>query len=281
VCSQAEETHRTTKSRDLAPVRYPSSLPNLCWCHIINSTIQRSTSHTLYTMKTVGIIGGSTDIATVEYYNLINKHVREELGGLHTGEIIINSMDLARSAHFVKNELWDEGTEYLHSKAHSLVRAGADFIICVSNTWHRVSDEFMAGIEVPLLHIAEPTARAIKEQGLERVALLGTKATMSSPYLPDLFFHQYGLTIVVPKEQDQSLIDDVIFQELSFAQFTDSSRQAYLKIVDELVYSGAQGIILGCTEIGLLISQTDRPAIPMFDTLRLHAKAAAMKAVYN
>lgn len=232
-------------------------------------------------MKTVGIIGGSTDIATVEYYNLINKHVREELGGLHTGEIIINSMDVGRSAHYVNNELWDEGAKYLHSKAQSLTRAGADFILCVSNTWHRVSDEFMSGIGVPLLHIAEPTARAIKEQGLQKIALLGTKATMSSPYLPGLFASQHGLEIIVPKEDNHDLIDNVIFQELAYGKFTDKSRNAYLGIIDELVLAGAQGIILGCTEIGLLISQSDRPNVPMFDTLRLHAKAAAMMAVYG
>lgn len=232
-------------------------------------------------MKTIGIIGGSTDIATVEYYNLINKHVREELGGLHTGEIIINSMDLAKSAHYVNNGLWDEGAEYLLGKAQSLVRAGADFIICVSNTWHRVSDEFMAGSGIPLLHIAEPTAKAVQEQGLRKVALLGTKATMSSPYLPNLFADQYGLDVIVPKEEDQIVIDKVIFQELSYAKFTDESREAYLKIIDDLVRDGAQGVILGCTEIPLLVSQSDRPDVPMFDTLRLHAKAAAMKAVYD
>lgn len=232
-------------------------------------------------MKTIGIIGGSTDIATVEYYNLINKHVREELGGLHTGEIIINSMDLANSAHYVNNDLWDEGAKYIHTKAQSLERAGADFIICVSNTWHRVSDKFMAGVKVPLLHIAEPTAEAIKKQGFQKVALLGTKATMSSPYLPDLFSQQYGLDIIVPSEEDQDLINNVIFQELSYAKFTESSRAAYLKIIDGLASHGAQGVILGCTEIGLLVSQADRPNIPMFDTLQLHAKAAAMKAVHG
>lgn len=232
-------------------------------------------------MKTVGIIGGSTDIATVEYYNLINKHVREELGGLHTGEIIINSMDLALSAHYVHNNLWDEGAEYLGAKARSLERAGADFIICVSNTWHRVSDKFMDGVSIPLLHIAEPTAKSIQEQGLKKLALLGTKATMSSPYLPDLFAREYGLEIVVPNEEDQKVIDDVIFQELSFWKFTGASRKVYLEIIDGLVSLGAQGIILGCTEIPLLVSQADRPDIPMFDTLRLHAKAAAFKAVHG
>jgi aspartate racemase len=244
---------------------------------------QANTLEDTQKMKTIGIIGGSTDIATVEYYNLINKHVREELGGLHTAEIIINSMDLANSAHYVNNELWDEGAEYLAAKAQSLARAGADFIICVSNTWHRVSDRFMAGIAdtVPLLHIAEPTAEAIKSRGFKKVALLGTKATMSSPYLPDLFLKEYGIEIIVPEATEQELTDKVIFAELSYNQFTDESRNAYLEIIDNLASRGAEGVILGCTEIGLLVSQSDRPDIPMFDTLRLHAKAAAMKAVHG
>lgn len=207
-------------------------------------------------MKTIGIIGGSTDIATVEYYNLINKHVREELGGLHTGEIIINSMDLDKSYHYVHDEAWDEGAAYLHTKAKSLEAAGADFIICVSNTWHRVADKFMAGIDVPLLHIADPTAHSIQQQGLRRVALLGTKATMSSPYLPGLFADKFRLEVVPPKPEDQVVIDKVIFEELSYNQFLDSSREAYLKIIDGLVEDGAQGVILGCTEIGLLVSQS-------------------------
>lgn len=232
-------------------------------------------------MKTVGIIGGSTHLATVEYYNLINRHVREELGGLHTGEIIINSMDLAMSAHYVQNDLWDEGAEYLHGKAQSLAKAGADFIICVSNTWHRVSDKWMRDINVPLLHIAEPTAEAIKKQGLRKVAILGTKATMSSSYLPGVFASRHGIQLVPPEKADQDVIDEVIWEELSFAQFTEKSRQDYLGVVDRLVGAGSQGVILGCTEIGLLISQSDRPSIPMFDTLRLHAKAAAMRAVYD
>lgn len=137
----------------------------------------------------------------------------------------------------------------------------------------------MAGIDLLFLHIAEPTAKAIKDRGLTTVALLGTKATMSTPYLPDLFASQHGLSIIVPKEEDQDLIDEVIFGELSNNQFTEASRKAYLEIIDDLVARGAQGVILGCTEIPLLVAQTDRPEVPMFDTLRLHAKAAAMKAL--
>lgn len=132
---------------------------------------------------------------------------------------------------------------------------------------------------MPFFHIAEPTAQAIQKQGLEKVVLLGTKATMSSTYLRDVFERQYGLAIVIPDEKDQDVIDSVISDELSYAKFTERSREAYLEVVDKLIAAGAQGIILACTEIGLLISQTDRPSIPMFDTLQLHAKAAALKAV--
>ena len=232
-------------------------------------------------MKTVGIIGGSTDLATVEYYKLINATVREQLGGLHTGEIIINSMDLARSDHYVHKELWDEGGAYLHGKAQSLERAGADFIIVVSNTWHRAEGIFMKGVGIPLLHIADPTAAAIKEKGLQTVALLGTKATMGTPYLPDVYKTRFGIDVVVPDDDDQQFIDDVIFKELSFWKFEDASRDRYLTIIDKLVGNGAQGVILGCTEIPLLVKQADRPKVPMFDTLTLHARAAALKAVHD
>ncbi|TFB00389.1 Uncharacterized protein CCMA1212_007589 [Trichoderma ghanense] len=230
-------------------------------------------------MKTVGIIGGSTDLATVEYYKLINAHIRAKLGGFHTGEIIINSMNFERSAHFVTNGLWDEGGEYLHGKALSLERAGADFIICVSNTWHRVAKAFMKDVNIPLYHIVDPTAEAILDLELQTVALLGTKATMSSDYLPNEFGSRFGINIVVPTEEEQKYVDDVIFNELAKSQFTDESRQGYLDIVDKLVSRGAQGVILGCTEIPLLIGQKDRPNVPMFNTLELHARSAAEKAM--
>ncbi|KAK5999209.1 L-aspartate/glutamate-specific racemase [Cladobotryum mycophilum] len=232
-------------------------------------------------MKTIGIIGGSTDLATAEYYKLINAHVRKELGGLHTGEIIINSMDFARSAHFVNNNLWDEGGQYLHQKAQSLERAGADFILCVSNTWHRVSEAFMKDIKIPLLHIVDPTAEAIHDLGLQTIALLGTKATMSGPYLPNEYSSRFGINIIVPAEEEQEYIDQVIFNELARSEFIQASRDGYLRIIDDLVTRGAQGVILGCTEIPLLVSQTDRPHIPMFNTMELHAKAAAKNAIHG
>ncbi|KAJ9612400.1 hypothetical protein H2200_003997 [Cladophialophora chaetospira] len=229
-------------------------------------------------MKTIGIIGGSTDLATVEYYKIINAKTRERLGGFHTGRVIINSMDLADSVQYVHNELWEQGGEMLHEMAKSLERAGADMILCVSNTWHRTAEMFMKDVSIPLLHIVDPTAEAIKKANLTKVALLGTKATMSAPFLRDRYREKFGIEIIVPTTWEQDLIDRVIFHELSFWKFMEESKEAYLRIIDNLHNKGAQGIILGCTEIPLLVSQVDRPKLPMFDTLRLHAEAAVVTA---
>ncbi|CAG9985023.1 unnamed protein product [Clonostachys byssicola] len=231
-------------------------------------------------MKTIGIIGGSTTFATEEYYRAINKGIRQQLGGYHTAEIIINSMDFAKSAHFVENGLWEEGSEFLHGKALSLQRAGADFIICVSNTWHRCADEFMKGIDIPFLHIVDPTAKTIAQGGYKKVALLGTMVTMSQPFLKERF-EQFGLEIVVPTTNAQSLINKIIFEELSKGEFKEESRAGYLAIVDELYANGSEAVILGCTEIGLLIKQSDRPNITMFDTLAIHVQAIVQFALSN
>jgi aspartate racemase len=226
-------------------------------------------------MKTIGIIGGSTNVATAEYYSILNAAVKRRLGGFHTAKIIMNSMDLATSVHFVHGGLWDEGSEFLRGMAQSLERAGADFIICVSNTWNMHSTKWMAGIKIPLLHITEPLIAAIESR---KVALLGTKATMSSPYIPEVLAC-HGIETIVPTEAEMDDIDSIIFQELSYNNFLESSKAAYLKIVDRLCTEGAKGVILGCTEIPLLIKQSDRPDVPFYDTLELHAEAAAALAV--
>ena len=225
-------------------------------------------------MKTIGIIGGSTDVATVEYYRLINSGIRNRLGGFHTGEIIINSMDFAQSDHFVHNGLWDEGGAYLNQKALGLERAGADFILCVSNTWHCAATSVMTGVTIPLLHIVDPTAEAIRAAGLTKVALLGTKATMSGTFLIKEYTERFGIEILVPDGEEQDVIDRIIFKELSQSNFIEKSRNFYLAVIDSLSEKGVQGVILGCTEIPLLVHQEDRPNIPMFDTLKLHADAA-------
>ena len=218
-------------------------------------------------------------MATVEYYKLINNGIRERLGEQHTGEIIINSMDAYQSVQFLKNHLYDEAAAYLHKKALSLERAGADFILCVSNTWHMSEPLFMKGIKVPFLHIVDPTARAIQGDGFKKVGLLGTKATMSGTFLSDRYTEQFGIEIVVPTDEDQDVIDRIIFEELSQADFTEESKNQYLSIIDSLSSRGVQGIILGCTEIPLLVNQLDRPHIPMYDTMALHAEAAVILAL--
>lgn len=230
-------------------------------------------------MKTIGIIGGSTDVATVEYYRLINNGIRERLGDKHTGEIIINSMDFHQSARFLKYNLFDEAGIYLHKKALGLELAGADFILCVSNTWHMAEHLFMKDLKIPFLHIVDPTARAIQKDGFKKVGLLGTKATMSGTFLSDRYLENFGIEIAVPTEEEQDLIDRVIFEELSLAKFTEESKNQYLSIIDSLSSQGVEGIILGCTEIPLLVNQLDRPHIPMYDTLTLHAEAAVELAL--
>ena len=233
-------------------------------------------------MKTIGILGGSTDLSTAEYYRIINARVRKELGGFHTGEIIINSMDCGVITYYTHKDMWQEGAAYMHTKTQSLERAGDDFIISVSNTWHRMCDVYMQDITIPLLHIADPTADAVKKNGLDTVALLGTKATMSSTYLVDYFSAHHGLTIIVPTEDQQDYVSKIVVNELAHGIFSEQSRNGYLTIIDELVTQhGAQGVILGCTEIPLLVSKDNRPDVPMFDTLTLHAEAAAMKALYD
>jgi aspartate racemase len=230
------------------------------------------------TLKTIGVIGGSTEFATIEYYRQINAAVNRRLGGFYTAEIIIDSMNFAQSAYFVNNALWEEGGAYLQAKAKHLEQSGAAFIICVSNTWHRAAPYFMNGLRIPLLHIADPTAEAIKAARLEKVALLGTLPVMSTPFMID-DFERRGVKIMVPEDDEQRYVDRVIFEEMSKGIFSEEARVRYLEIVDSLQQRGAQGVILGCTEIPMLINQDQRPQLPMFDTLRLHAEAAAHAAL--
>ena len=229
-------------------------------------------------MLTIGVIGGSGDLATAEYYKAINKAVNDRLGGKHSAEVIINSMDFAKSIHYVYGDRWVEGATYIHEKAASLERAGAAFIMIVSNTWHRAADKFMEGINIPLLHIFDPTSVAIKDAGLRKIALLGTKLTMGGPYAVNELTKRAGVEVIVPDEIDQEYIDRVVIDELAHMIIKPESRDGYLRVIDKLVAQGAEGIVLGCTEIPLLITQKDNPDVPMFDTLDLHAKGAVAVA---
>ncbi|HEX4636276.1 MAG TPA: aspartate/glutamate racemase family protein [Rhizomicrobium sp.] len=225
-------------------------------------------------MKTIGVLGGMSNQATAEYYRLINDAVNARLGGWNTAEMIIASVNFGNIERFVRTGAWEEAGSYLADKAQALERAGADLLICVSNTLHRVADQFTAGLTIPFLHIADPTGDAIRAAGLGRVGLLGTKPVMSAPYLRDYYARHFGIEILVPQGDEQTLVDRIIFDELVRRDLRPQSKAAYLEVIDRLRDRGAQGVILGCTEIFLLVSQPDRSGFPMFDTTALHVARA-------
>jgi aspartate racemase len=230
-------------------------------------------------MRRIGILGGSSDHATADYYRRLNKAANDRFGGWNTAEVIISSMNFAFSRDCALNGNWDDLAAYLSERALALERAGADLILCASNTLHRVADKFTGNISIPFLHIVDPTAEAILTTGLKRVALLGTKNAIASHHLTGRYADRFGIEIVVPEFDEQDILDRIIFEELCRGKFTPCSKGAYLGIIDKLHARGAEGVILGCTEIPLLIAQEDRPALPMFDTTGLHVAAALTLAV--
>jgi len=230
-------------------------------------------------MKTIGVLGGMSNQATAEYYRLINDAVNARLGGWNTAEVIISSVNFGNIERFVRTEAWEEAGRYLALKAQGLERAGADLLICVSNTLHRVSDTFTASLRIPFLHIADPTGDAIKAAGLTRVGLLGTKPVMSAPYLREYYTRHFGCEILVPDEEEQFIVDRIIFDQLVRRDLRPESRETYLGVIDRLRNRGAQGVILGCTEIFLLVLQADRPGFPMFNTTALHVERAVNMAL--
>jgi aspartate racemase len=239
---------------------------------------QPKTPHGRRPMRTIGVLGGMSNQATAEYYRMINEGVNARLGGWSTAEMIISSVNFANIEHFVRNGLWEEAGAYLAAKAKGLERAGADFFLCASNTMHRVADAFTAGLAIPFLHIADPTGEAIRAAGLKRIGLLGTKPVMSADYLKRRYADHFGIEIIVPEEASQVAVDRIIFDELVRRELRPASRSVYLDVVDALRHQGAEGVILGCTEIFLLISQADRPNFPMFDTTALHVATAVEMA---
>ena len=230
---------------------------------------------------TIGILGGMSQQATAEYYRLINQAVNRRLGGWNTAEIIISSVNFGRIEHFVRNGLWDEAGEYLAAKAAGVERAGADMLLCVSNTMHAVADRFTADLSIPFLHIVDPTARAIRKAGLRRIGLLGTRPVMTSADLRRRYADEFGIQILAPEADEQVEIDRIVFDELVRRELKPESKAYYLDVIDRLRARGAEGVILGCTEIFLLVDQADRPDVPMFDTTALHVEEAVRFAMYE
>lgn len=229
-------------------------------------------------MKTIGVIGGMSWESTVPYYRDLNELVKQRLGGLHSAKVIVYSVDFHDVAHLQAAGAWVEAGEMMASAARSLEAAGAEVILLATNTMHEVAPAIEAVIEVPFLHIADPTAEAIKQAGLGRVGLLGTRFTMEREFYRTRLSQLHGIDVVIPAEDDRAEVHRVIYDELARGVISDASRNEFSEIIRRLVEDGAQGVILGCTEIGLLIGPADSP-VPLFDTGALHVRAAVELAM--
>lgn len=223
-------------------------------------------------MKTIGIIGGMSFESTVSYYQIINREVNQRLGGFHSAKILLYSVDFFEIEECQASGNWEKAGQLIAEAAVKLESAGADFIVIATNTMHKVAPFVQSQIQIPLLHIAEAIASTIKKQGLQKTLLLGTKYTMTQNFYKDKLLQQ-GLEVLIPNEQDIELINRVIFQELCSGIIDDQSRKEFQRIIESLRQEGAESVILGCTEIGLLIQQYNS-TLPVFDSTEIHAKAA-------
>jgi aspartate racemase len=228
-------------------------------------------------MKTIGLIGGMSWESSAEYYRFINERVKEELGGLHSAQCILYSVDFEEIERYQSKAEWERAGEVLGHAAVSLEKAGADFIILCTNTMHKVLDQISERIGIPVLHIADAAAAKIKEEGINSVGLLGTKYTMEQDFYKERLISN-GLDVMVPDGGERDRMNDIIFEELCVGKIKECSRAFFREVIYSLKNKGAEGIVLGCTEIGLLIKEGDSD-IPVFDTALIHAEEAVKKAL--
>ncbi|MFC7327416.1 aspartate/glutamate racemase family protein [Marinactinospora rubrisoli] len=228
-------------------------------------------------MRTIGLIGGMSWESTAEYYRLLNELTRERLGGLHSAKCVLYSVDFAEIERLQVEGRWAEAGEVLAAAARAVEAAGADLVLICTNTMHKVADEVASAVSVPLLHLADATAQAVTAAGLRRIGLLGTAFTMEQDFYRGRLARQ-GLEVLVPGAGQRALVHRVIYEELCLGIVREESRVAYQKVIGDLMARGAQGVILGCTEIELLIRPQDS-AVPVFPTTRLHAEAAIAAAL--
>jgi aspartate racemase len=224
-------------------------------------------------VKTLGLIGGISWQSSAHYYELLNQTVQARLGGHHSAKCLLFSVDFAEIEAHQRAGRWDELGRILNSAALALQRGGSAAILVCANTMHKVADAMMEGIEIPLLHIADVTAAAVRKAGLRRVGLLGTRYTMEQDFYTRRLTERHGLEVLTPEKGDRDEVNRVIFEELVHGRMEAASRKRYVEIIGRLAQAGAQGVIAGCTEIGMLISQSDVD-LPLFDTTRIHALAA-------
>jgi aspartate racemase len=225
-------------------------------------------------MRTIGLLAGMSWESSLEYYRILNEEVARRLGGLHSAKCVMVSIDFARLEAQQTRGQWNEAAGDLARAARQLELGGAECVLICANTMHKVAPAIEAAVKIPLLHIADAAGERVRAAGVKTVALLGTRYTMEESFLKDRLNARFGLEVIIPNSASRELVHRVIFEELVLGKILPESKAAYLRIIDDLIAQGAQGVILGCTEIGLLIQQPDRPATPLFDTVRMHAEAA-------
>ena len=223
-------------------------------------------------MKTIGLIGGMSWESTVTYYQMINEGIKDSLGGLHSAKVLLYSVDFFEIEALMSRGAWDDAAELLSDVAHRLEAAGADMILICTNTLHKVAPQVQNRIRVPLVHIAEAAAEELLSKGITRVGLLGTKYTMTQEFYREKLTER-GIDVLIPEGEEIDLVNRVIFDELCLGVVKEDSKAGYLKVIANLQARGAQGILLGCTELGLIVSQED-VSLPLFDTTVIHAKKA-------
>ena len=229
-------------------------------------------------MKTIGLIGGMSWESSIEYYRIINETAKEKLGGLHSAKSLMVTVDFAEIEKLQHEDRWDEAGQILVQCAKNLERGGADFIVLCTNTMHKLADQITANVNIPFLHIADATAEKIIAANIKQIGLLGTRFTMEHDFYKGRLIHNFGLDVIIPEKADRDIVHRVIYEELVLGKIVDASRREYQRIMNDLIAKGAEGIILGCTEIELLIKESDGSA-PLFPTTKIHAVAAVEKAL--
>lgn len=229
-------------------------------------------------MKTVGLLGGMSWESTVGYYRAINEGVKDTLGGLHSAQIAMYSVDFEPIEKLQHEGDWEGAAKILSEAAQNIQSAGADFLIICTNTMHKIAPQIEESIQIPLLHIADATAEVLVDEGIKTVGLLGTAFTMEQDFYKGRLSEKYGLNVLVPNERDRQIVQEIIYQELCLGKVKADSKTEYLRIIDTLSNQGAEAVILGCTEIGMLISQDDTE-VRLFDTTAIHAQKALEYAI--
>jgi len=230
-------------------------------------------------MKTIGMIGGMSWESSIEYYRLVNEEVKRQLGGLHSAQCLMYSVDFEEIERYQHQGDWERATDMMIAAAQRLECGGADFVVICTNTMHKMADEVQAAINIPLLHIVDATAQAVKSKGIEKVGLLGTRFTMEGDFYGGRL-KTHGLDVAIPDEAEREIVHRIIYHELVLGRILTSSRKEFQRIIRTLQQNGVEGIVLGCTEIGLLVKQEDN-TLPVFDTTVVHALAAVDVALGN